>query len=85
MNTNNPFDWKNYKPTISFADLEKARKNAYQAARYINEQRKQGIEPSAPYTERTDISFGDKPKEMVIDMPVMPMHKRSLNKKARKQ
>ena len=85
MTTNNPFDWKNYKPTISFADLEKARKNAYQAARYINEQRKQGVEPSKPYTERTDISFGDKPQEMTVDMPVMPMHKKTLKKKARKQ
>ena len=82
---NNPFDWRNYKPTISMADIERARKSAYQQTRVVNEQRKKGIEPSRPYTERTDISFGDKPKEMTIDMPVMPMHKRSLNRKARKQ
>ncbi len=79
--TNNPFDWRNYTPTVSFADLEKARKNAYQAARYVNEQRKQGIEPSAPYAN----SFGGKPQDYTTEMPVMPMHKRSERRKARKQ
>lgn len=70
---NNPFDWRNYKPTISFADLEKARRNAYQMTHHINEQRKQGIEPSQPYAN----SPGGKPQDYTMEMPKMPMHKRS--------
>lgn len=81
MNTNNPFDWRNYTPLLNFRDLEKARRNAYQASRYINEQRQRGIEPSTPYGAR-DSGI---PQDYAMKMPVMPMHKRSLNKKARKQ
>ncbi len=82
---NNPFDWRNYKATVSFADLEKARRNAYQMTRYINEQRKTGIEPSAPYSERTDLNLGSLPQEMVVEMPAMPVHKKTLQARRRKQ
>jgi hypothetical protein len=82
---NDPFDWKNYKPQISMRDLEKARRNAYQMTRYVNEQRKKGVEPSAPYSERTAVHLGSEPKDMVVEMPVMPLHKRSLDRKARKK
>jgi hypothetical protein len=79
---NNPFDWKNYKPTISMADIERARKSSYQQARLVNEKRKQGIEPSKPYAN----SLGGIPQDYTTDMPVMPLHKRSAaKKKARKQ
>jgi hypothetical protein len=80
---NNPFDWQNYKPTISFSDLEKARRSAYQMSRYINEQRRTGVEPSAPYSERTDL--GSLPQDMVVDMPVMPVHKKTAQARKRKQ
>lgn len=78
---NNPFDWKNYTPTINMADIEKARRSAYQASRIVNERRKLGIEPSSPYAN----SPGGLPQDYVTDMPEMPMHKKTLKKKARKQ
>jgi hypothetical protein len=78
---NNPFDLKNYKPQVSFDDLEKARKSAYQMTQHINKQRKQGIEPSKSYGSRVS----GVPQDYTMDMPDMPMHKRSLNRKARKQ
>ena len=74
---NNPFDWRNYKPTISMADVERARKSAYQQTRVVNEQRKRGIEPSKPYAS----SFGGIPQDYTTEMPVMPMHKRSAARK----
>ena len=77
---NNPFDWKNYKPTINMADIERARKSSYQQARLVNEKRKQGIEPSKPYAN----SLGGIPKDYALDMPVMPIHKRSAARKAAK-
>ncbi|CAB4141454.1 hypothetical protein UFOVP417_20 [uncultured Caudovirales phage] len=76
---NNPFDLENYKPTISFADLEKARKSAYQASHIVNEKRKQGIEPSVPYGARAS----GVPQDYTTEMPVMPMHKRTAQKKRR--
>ena len=78
---NNPFDWKNYKPTISFADLEKARRNAYQMTHHINEKRKQGVEPSAAY----GASYGGVPQDYATEMPVMPMHKRSMQRREKKK
>ena len=79
---NNPFDWKNYKPQVSFADLEKARRNAYQMTHHLNEKRKQGIEPSQPYAN----SPGGKPQDYTMEMPKMPMHKRSVGRsKANKE
>jgi hypothetical protein len=76
---NNPFDWRNYKPTISMADIERARKSAYQQTRVVNEQRKQGIEPSKPYAN----SMGGIPQDYTTEMPVMPIHKRSAARKKR--
>ena len=82
---NNPFDWKNYKPTISMADIEKARRNAYQMTRHVNEQRKKGIEPSQSYGSRAS----GVPQDYTMAMPVMPLHKRSVrrsrSKKEKKQ
>jgi hypothetical protein len=49
--------------------------------RHINEQRKKGIEPSAPYAA----SVGGWPQDYTTEMPEMPLHKRSLNRKARGQ
>lgn len=79
--TNNPFDWKNYKPTISMADVERARKSAYQQTRVVNEQRKAGIEPSKPYAN----SLGGIPQDYTTEMPVMPIHKRSAARKKRQE
>ena len=76
---NNPFDWKNYQPTISMADVERARKSAYQQTRVVNDQRKQGVEPSKPYAN----SMGGVPQEYTLDMPVMPLHNRSEARKRR--
>jgi hypothetical protein len=76
---NNPFDLKNYKPQVSFDDLEKARKSAYQMTQHINKQRKQGIEPSKSYGARA----GGVPQDYTMDMPDMPIHKKTLMKKAR--
>jgi hypothetical protein len=77
MSNNNPFDWRNYKPQISMADIERARKSAYQQTRVVNEKRKQGIEPSAPYAA----SVGGIPQDYTTEMPEMPIHKRSAQKK----
>ena len=70
---NNPFDWKNYVPVLNMSDIERARRSAYQMSRYVNEQRRQGIEPSSPYAN----SRGGVPQDYTMEMPVMPMHKRS--------
>jgi hypothetical protein len=78
---NNPFDLKNYKPVIDMTDIEKARRNAYQMTHLINEKRKAGIEPSQPYAN----SFGGKPQDYTMEMPVMPMHKRSVQKKRKQE
>ena len=82
---NDPFDWKNYKPQISMRDLEKARRNSYQMTRHVNEQRKKGIEPSAPYSDRTAPYLSAEPKDMVVEMPVMPVHKKTLERHAREK
>jgi hypothetical protein len=74
---NNPFDLANYKPQVSMADIERARKSAYQQTRVVNEQRKKGIEPSRPYAN----SFGGIPQDYTTEMPVMTIHKRSAQKK----
>lgn len=79
MSDNNPFDWKNYTPKISMADIERARKSAYQQTRVVNDQRRQGIEPSKPYAN----SFGGIPQEYTLDMPVMPLHNKSEARKRR--
>ena len=79
---NNPFDLANYKSTLSFSDLEKARRNAYQATRHVNEQRKRGIEPSSPYAN----SPGGLPQDYATEMPELQMHKRSVERsKANKE
>jgi len=74
---NNPFDWRNYKPTLNMADIEKARRNAYQMSHIINEKRKQGIEPSKPYAQRNMAHVAGLPQDYTTEMPKMPMHKRS--------
>lgn len=80
---NNPFDLENYKRQVDFSPLEKARRNAYQASRAVNESRRQGIEPSAPYSERKDLPFGIAPTEMVVEMPEMPVNKKTLRRRIR--
>lgn len=77
----NPFDWRNYKPTINMADIERARKSSYQQARLVNEKRKQGIEPSKPYAN----SMGGIPQDYTTEMPVMPLTKKSIANKRRKE
>ena len=58
---NNPFDLKNYKPQVSYDDLERSRRTAYQATHAVNKARKSGVEPSKPYTEK-DLPFGKTPE-----------------------
>jgi predicted HicB family RNase H-like nuclease len=82
---NNPFDLASYVPQVSMRDQEKVRRSAYQMSRYVNEQRKKGIEPSAPYSERTDLNLGSEPQEMVVEMPAMALHKKTLQARKRKQ
>ncbi len=82
---NNPFDVASYVPQVSMRDQEKVRRSAYQMSRYVNEQRRRGIEPSAPYSERTDLNLGSEPQEMVVEMPAMPVHKKTLQARKRKQ
>jgi hypothetical protein len=76
----NPFDLKNYKPVIDMSDIEKARRNAYQMTHHINEKRKAGIEPSVPYGARAS----GVPQDYTMEMPVMPMHKRSVKRSKKK-
>lgn len=78
---NDPFDLDNYKPQINLKDLEKSRRSAYQASRIVNEKRKQGVEPSASY----GASYGGVPQDYATEMPVMPMHKRSVQRKERRK
>jgi len=80
---NNPFDWRNYTPTISIADIERARKSVYQQTRVVNEKRPQGIEPSKPYAERNKAHLAGIPQEYTVNMPVMPLHERTIAKKRR--
>ena len=80
---NNPFDWRNYKPQVSMKDLESARKSSYQMTRFINDQRRQGIEPSRPYAERNKAHLAGVPQEYTVEMPVMPLHNRSAARKRR--
>ena len=77
---NNPFDLDNYVRQVDMSDQEKARRNAYQMTHHINEQRKQGVEPSQPYAN----SVGGRPQDYTMEMPVMPMHKRSVNRSKKK-
>jgi hypothetical protein len=79
--SNNPFDLANYKPQLDMKDIEKARRNAYQMTRHINEQRKKGIEPSSPYAN----SRGGWPQDYTTEMPAMKLHKKTLQAKKRKQ
>ena len=81
---NNPFDLENYQPQVSFADLEKARRNAYQMTRHINEKRKQGIEPSKPYAESNQAHVAGLPQDYTTEMQKMPLHKRSVNRSKKK-
>lgn len=77
----NPFDLANYVPKLNMRDIEKARRNAYQMTRFVNEQRKKGIEPSAPYAA----SIGGWPQDYATEMPEMPVHKKTIQARARKQ
>lgn len=77
----NPFDLASYVPQVSMRDQEKVRRSAYQMSRYVNEQRKKGIEPSAPYAT----SVGGVPQDYTTEMPAMPPHKKTLQARARKQ
>ena len=78
---NNPFDLENYKPQIDMRDQERARRSAYQASRIVNEKRKQGVEPSAAY----GASYGGVPQDYATEMPVIPMHKRSVQRKEKRK
>lgn len=78
---NDPFDLDNYKPQINLKDLEKSRRSAYQSSRIVNEKRKQGVEPSAAY----GVSYGGVPQDYATEMPVMPMHKRSVQRKEKRK
>lgn len=82
---NDPFDWRNYKPTVNFKDLEKARRNAYQASKAVNDARKRGIEPSNSYAERTGAHIAGLPQDYAIDMPIMPMNKKAARRKAKRE
>jgi hypothetical protein len=82
---NDPFDWRNYKPQVSFKDLEKARRNAYQASKAVNDARKQGIEPSCTYAERVGAHMAGLPQDYAIDMPVMPMNKKAARRKEKRE
>ena len=77
---NDPFDWRNYKPTISLKDLERSRRSAYQASRVVNEKRLNGIEPSLPYAERTDVHLAAAPRKMTVEMPSMKIYRKRIKK-----
>lgn len=80
---NNPFDLENYKPQINMKDIEKSRRSAYQSSRIVNQKRKQGIEPSQPFAQRSMAHEAGLPQNYTIEMPVMPMHKRSIQKRTK--
>ena len=80
---NNPFDLKNYQRQVDFSPLEKARRNAYQASRAVNEARKKGIEPSKSYAERLNSHQATIPVAMVVEMAEMPIRTRSMRRKLR--
>lgn len=76
---NNPFDWKNYKPIVNMKDLNVAWRNSYNMTRHIDEKRRSGIEPSAPYGN----SLGGVPQDYVTttEMPKLKTQPRKRNKK----
>jgi hypothetical protein len=80
---NNPFDLSTYKPQINMKDSERSRKSSYQMSRYVNEQRKKGVELFSSCASRADAYAGGVPKDYATDMPVMPLHERTIAKKRR--
>lgn len=80
---NNPFDLSTYKPQIDMKDSERSRKSSYQMSRYVNEQRKKGIELFTSCAARANAYEGGSPKEYATEMPVMPLHNRSVARKRR--
>ena len=78
-----PFDLKNYQPKVKYSDLEQSRRLSYQATAVVNKARKNGVEPSKPVTEK-DLPFGKTPKTMTIDMPELPVHKRTAEKRGKR-
>ena len=79
--TNNPFDWKNYKPVLNVRDLDIAQKQAYQQTAVINRKRAQGIEPSIIYSLK---KHDAQPKKFVADMPEMAVHPSTVRTRKRK-
>jgi hypothetical protein len=78
---NDPFDWRNYKPTISLKDLETSRRAAYQASRVVNQKRLAGVEPSLPYSVRTAAHLAALPKQMTVEMPKMIKYRQKRGRK----
>lgn len=71
---NNPFDLKNYKPQIDMKDVAMAAKSSYQSSFQVNQRRLKGIEPTATHLPG---SRQDLPQNFATAMPVMPISKRS--------
>jgi len=77
----NPFDWKNQPAKINMRDLNIANRNSYQQSMVINKRRAQGIEPSLPYSPKSNDA---EPKKFAIDMPVMPVHASTIRARKKK-
>jgi hypothetical protein len=77
----NPFDWKNYKSTISLKDLETSRRLSYQATRQANLKRLQNIEPSPSASFRAPQHVIANPVNMTVDIPEMTTYKIRKRKK----
>jgi hypothetical protein len=77
----NPFDWKNQPAKISMRDLNIANRNSYQQSVVINNRRAQGIEPSLPYSPKSNDA---EPKKFAVAMPVMPVHASTVRARKKK-
>jgi hypothetical protein len=78
---NDPFDWRNYTPTISLKSMETSRRASYQASRVVNQKRLAGVEPSAPYAERTAAHLAALPGQMTVEMPKMIKYRQKRGRK----
>lgn len=73
MTDRSPFDWRGQPSIISMKDVDSANKRSYQQTSVVNRARAKGVEPSKAYSFTHE---GAQPQSMVMDMPVMPLHRK---------
>lgn len=80
--SNNPFDWQNYKPTISLKDIARAQKSSYQQTAVVNKRRAAGVEPNPMNLPGSRV---DLPQRYATEMPIMPKYDKNEARKRKRQ